>query len=356
MASFRSPAGLSTDSKGNVYVADSVNNTIRKITPAGEVSTLAGAPGVSGHADGAGASASFRGPVGLTTDSTGNVYVADSLNNTIRKITPTGQVSTLAGTAGVMGYGNFPDAVGAAAYFAIPVGLAIDSVNNVFVVDFGNIVGTTIQKITPAAMVSTLTIGANISPAGLVIDKAGNGYVSDLSSHTILKLATSGQISTLAGTAGVVGSADGAGALASFGSTFPYGGLTIDGAGNVYVADSGNNTIRKITPTGVVSTLAGTAGVKGHADGVGAQASFNDPMGLATDSAANVYVADNGNHTIRKITPAGVVSTLAGTAGVMGFTPGSLPGVLAYPAGLAISGTSLYVTTGNGVAVVKLVP
>jgi streptogramin lyase len=353
MASFNGPTGLSTDSNGNLYVADSVNNTIRKITPAGAVSTLAGAPSVSGHADGAGASASFRGPVGLTTDSTGNVYVADTFNNTIRKITLTGQVSTLAGTAGVMAYGNFPVAVGAAAYFAFPYGLASDSMDNVFVVDIGN---RPIRKITPTAVVSTVTVGANIHPTGLAIDNMGNGYVTDSSSHTIRKIAPSGEVSTLAGTAGVVGSADGTGALASFGSTPIFGGLTTDGAGNVYMADSSNNTIRKITPTGVVSTLAGTAGVTGHADGVGAAARFNGPTGLAADAAANVYVADFGNHTIRKITPAGVVSTIAGTAGVMGFTPGSLPGVLAYPLGIAISGTSLYVTMGNGVAVVRNVP
>jgi sugar lactone lactonase YvrE len=281
------------------------------------LSLFAGNMGGPGSADGTGAIARFNHPGATAIDSAGNVYVADMGSHTIRKITPTGVVSTLAGTTGVAGSADGPG-------------------------------------VTASFFFSTFWVGnGSDSASGLAIDNAGNLYVADSGNHTIRKITPAGVVSTLAGTAGVVGSADGTGSTASF--SVPSG-LAVDGMGNVYVADLGNYTIRKVTPAGVVSTLAGTAGVKGHADGVGAQASFNDPMGLATDSAANVYVADNGNHTIRKITPAGVVSTLAGTAGVMGFTPGSLPGVLAYPAGLAISGTSLYVTTGNGVAVVKLVP
>src|SRR6266508_561418 len=269
-ASFNFPNTVATDSAGNVYVGDRGNHTIRKITPAGVVSTFAGTTDVFGSVDGIGAAASFNRPRGVATDSAGNVYVADELNHTIRKITPAGVVTTLAGTAGVVGS---TDAAGAAARFN--------------------------------------------SPGGVATDSAGNVYVADTSNHTIRKVTPAGVVTTLAGTAGTPGSTDATGAAASF--NFPRDVAT-DGAGNVYVAEFGNNTIRKITPAGVVTTLAGTAGSVGSADGAGAAASFNFPSGVATDSASNVYVADTNNHTIRKITPAGVVSTLAGTAGLTGST------------------------------------
>jgi hypothetical protein len=373
--SFSRPLGVATDSTGNVYVTDSGtvthslgtysgSETIRKITPSGVVSTLAGTPWTSGSTDGTGAAAHFRSPSGVATDSAGNVYVADSGNNTIRKITPTGVVSTLAGTPGVTGSA---DGTGAAASFTGPSGVTTDSAGNVYVADIGN---STIRKITPAGVVSTLAgtpgvygsadgTGATASfyyPSGLASDSAGNIYVADAGNNTIRKIAPSGVVSTLAGSPGalvILGSSDGIGATASF--NYPSG-VASDSAGNVYVADEGNNTIRKITPTGVVSTLAGTPGAIGSADGIGAAARFAYPSGVATDSAGNVYVADTGNHTIRKITPAGVVNTVVGVAGVAGFTPGILPGALSSPRGVSISGTSLYITTYNGVAVVNNVP
>ncbi len=357
-ASFRYPYGVATDSAGNVFVADTGNYTIRKITSAGAVSTLAGTAGV-GHADGIGAAASFKIPYGVAADSAGNVYVADFGNSTIRKITPAGVVSTLAGTAGVFGS---TDATGAAASFQSPFGVAADSAGNVYVADFGN---STIRKITSAGVVSTLagTAGAFgstdatgaaasfIGPMGVATDSAGNVYVADTGNYTIRKITPAGVVSTLAGTAGVSGSTDATGAAASFSNLT---GVTTDSAGNVYVTDVG--TIRKITPAGVVSTLAGTAGVFGSTDATGAAASFSYSNGVATDSAGNVYVADTGNHTIRKITPAGVVTTVVGVAGQEEFQPGALPGALARPSGVAIRGTSLYITTKTGVAVVYNVP
>src|SRR6266508_1760997 len=324
-ASFNFPNTVATDSAGNVYVGDRGNHTIRKITPAGVVSTFAGTTDVFGSVDGIGAAASFNRPRGVATDSAGNVYVADELNHTIRKITPAGVVTTLAGTAGRVGSG---DVTGAAARFNSTVGVATDSSDNVYVADEFN---HTIRKITPAGVVSTLAgmagvigstdaAGAAASfflPRGVATDSAGNVYVADTTNHTIRKVTPPGVVPRPAGTAGTPGSTDATGAAASF--NFPRDVAT-DGAGNVYVAEFGNNTIRKITPAGVVTTLAGTAGSVGSADGAGAAASFNFPSGVATDSASNVYVADTNNSTIRKITPAGVVSTLAGTAGLTGST------------------------------------
>jgi sugar lactone lactonase YvrE len=150
-------------------------------------------------------------------------------------------------------------------------------------------------------------------PQGVTADGSGNVYVADSNNFTIRKITPAGVVTTLAGAAGASGSVDGAGAAARFNRP---SGLAVDGSGNVYVADTYNHTIRKITPAGVVSTLAGTALAYGSADGTGAAARFFYPQGVAADGSGNVYVADSNNLTIRKITPAGVVTTLAGAAGV----------------------------------------
>ena len=355
-ARFFGLGGLAADSAGNVYVADLFNYAIRKITPAGMVTTFAGTGRVRGSTDGRGAAARFNEPRGIAADSAGNVYVADMFNHTIRKVTPAGLVSTLAGTAGVEGS---TDATGTAARFTQPDRVAADSAGNIYVSE-----KSTIRKITPAGVVTTLAGTAGITgsvdgtgaaarfggTAGVATDSAGNVYVADLGNNTIRKITPAGVVSTLAGTAGVRGSTDGTGAAARFDLPFD---VATDSAGNVYVADFDNKTIRKITPAGEVTTLAGTPGVSGSTDGAGAAARFNQPEGLAVDSAGNVYVADRSSHTIRKITPAGVVSTIVGAAGQPGFAQGALPGRIGHPVGVAVSGTSLYLTLHNGVAVVR---
>jgi len=323
-ARFAYPFGVATDASGNVYVAEGVN-TIRKITPAGVVTTLAGLAASNGSNDGTGSAARFNNPEALATDSAGNVYVADTYNNTIRKITPAGVVTTLAGLAG--SHGN-ADGTGSAAQFTHPFGVATDSSGNVYVADTEN---DMIRKITPASGVTTLAgiaPGSNdgtgsaarfVKPFGLATDSSGNVYVADTYNCTIRKMTSAGVVTTLAGLAGSIGSNDGTGSAARF--NYPFGVAT-DSAGNVYVADTYNSTIRKITPAGVVTTLAGLAGSYGGIDGTGSAARFDNPNDVATDSSGNVYVADSGVQMIRKITPAGVVTTLAGD-GSQGSTDGT---------------------------------
>ena len=360
-AKFNLPLGLATDASGNLYVSDSGNQSIRKVSQIGEVTTLAGMAGEVdyGSADGTGATARFNAPRGVATDTSGNVYVADRVNHTIRKITSAGVVTTLAGSPGVAGS---TDGIGAAARFRRPYGVATDAIGNVYVAEWDNFV---VRKITPEGVVTTMAgtqgtgggsadgIGAAARfyiLSGIATDANGNVYVADNGNHNIRKITSAGVVTTLAGTAGTRGSSDGTAAAARFDSPL---GVATDASGNVYVADQNNHIIRKITPAGVVTTLAGSPGVYGSADGTGAAARFDFPRGVATDASGNVYVADTSNHTIRKITPDGVVTTLAGSAGSAGFQPGILPGILWEPSGIAIDGSKIYFSTNNGIGVIN---
>jgi streptogramin lyase len=286
---FYEPHGVAVDSTGNVYVADTYNYSIRKITPAGVITTLAGG---------------FNAPEGVAVDSTGNVYVADTGNQCIKKITPAGVVTTLAGS-GAMGYA---DLTGTAAQFNYPEGVAVDSTGNVYVADYFN---NCIRKITPAGVVSTFAgsstkgykdgIGTDAqfyAPLAVAVDSADYVYVADFANNAIRKITPAGVVTTLAG-GGTEGFANGTGMAAQF--YWPKG-VAVDSAGYVYVADTYNNRIRKISPAGVVTTLAGN-GTGGFANGTGTAAQFNWPKGVAVDSTGNVYVADTYNHAVRKLVP-----------------------------------------------------
>ncbi len=288
-ARFNRPAGLCFDSSGNLYIADSLNYTIRKIDRMGITTTLAGSPGVPGSTNGTGNAARFQRPLGVVADSSGNVYVADTDNSSIRMITSAGVVSTFAGASGTSGS---TDGIGTAARFAFPTQLAIDSANVIYVADYGN--------------------------------------------HTIRKIDTAGAVTTVAGSPGVSGSADGTGTAARF--SHPWG-VALDAVRNLYVADYENGTIRKISPAGVVTTVAGSAGISGSADGTGSAARFNFPATLGIDKRGNLFVADSSNHLVRKVTPGGVVTTIAGVAGASGFSDGVGAAVLFnYPLGTVVDG------------------
>lgn len=294
------------DASGNMYVAEFGNQIIRKITPAGVVTTFAGICGNTGSTDGTGSAARFNGPLAIDVDGSGNLFVADRNNNTIRKITPAGVVTTFAGTAGTAGD---VDATGASARFNDPRGVAIDGSGNIYVSQANG----TIRKITPSAVVTTLAGSPNnyafadgtgsaarfSVPWGIDCDALGNLYVADYNNNRIRKVNTStGAVSTLAGS-GVFGSTDGTGTAAQFG--FPMD-LTVAANGNIYVADRSNQLIRQITPAAVVTTLAGLSGSSGFADGTNTAARFNQPSGIEYSTAAGaLYVVDQSNYRIRKI-------------------------------------------------------
>jgi len=319
---FKNPIGVVMNSTGTLYVADTNNQVIRAVDSSGTATLFAGTVGVAGSANGTGSAAQFNSPQGLAIDSSGNIYVADYGNHLIRKITPSGVVTTLAGLAGSSGSTN---GTGTAARFNHPIGVAVNSAGIVYVADCDN---HQIRKITTGGVVtlfagsSTLAFGhadgtgsaaTFRTPQGVAVDSAGNLFVADTGNNTIREITAAGVTTTLAGTANTYGSTDGTGSAARF--DFPDN-IVVDGAGNVYVTDDANCTIRKITSTGVVTTLAGSAGTSGSADGTGGAATFHHPSGIAIDSSSNLYVADYDNNLIRKVTPAGVVTTFAGVTAI----------------------------------------
>lgn len=311
-ASFNSPGGVVVDHSGNVYVADTGNNVIRMIDGSGNVTTFSGSSaGIAGLIDGPNLSAEFRGPTGIAIDSSGNLYIADSGNNAIRKIS-NGSVTTIAGS--LIGNSGFADGTGTDALFSNPMGIIVDASGNIYVADTGNnrIRKIVIDPLTGISTVTTIAGGATVGstdgagssarfngPQGLVLDSSGNLYVADTGNNTIraVNLAT-GVVTTLAGSAGTSGFDDGTGSTAKFNGPT---GLAIDGSGNIYVTDTGNKEIRKVTtPGGVVTTVSGNPG-RNPGDGDPSTAGFSAPGGITIDASGNIYIVDGGNNTINKI-------------------------------------------------------
>jgi len=303
MAQFNWPTGVAIGPDWTVYVADYANHLIRKISPDGLVATLAGS-GEPGWLDGAGSVARFNGPDGITLAPSGDLYVADADNRRIRKVAPDGTVTTVAGS----GQPGARDGPAATAQFLYPTGIAVDQAGALYVADRG---GHTVRKITPRGVVSTLAgsgqpgytdgMGATAQfrdPMTVVVDRSGRLFVADSGSHTIRVITSEGRVSTVAGSP-QAGAVDGAGATARF--NWPTG-LALDQAGNLYVADSNNALIRKVSPDGQVTTLAGV-GHAGSDDGPGETAGFRFPTGVAVDRQGDVYVADSANNMIRRISP-----------------------------------------------------
>ncbi|RKR81618.1 NHL repeat-containing protein [Mucilaginibacter gracilis] len=293
-AQFNNPVGICTDAQGNMYVADSFNSVIRKITSAGVVTTFAGT-GTSGYLDGPAATAQFYSPRGVAVDAQGNVYVADLGNNMIRKITAAGVVSTLAGRYTV-GYVN---ATGTAAAFHSPTGVAVDAQGNVYVADRDNHV---IRKVTSAGVVTTLagygspgqldqtgTAAYFNTPTSLYIDAQGNLYVTDSNNYSIRKVVTS---------TGVVTTVVGNYVLKT--GVFAPSGVCMDTKGDFFISDP-TGRVFEITAANVLIQLAGSLNGVGFTDGTNASVLFNSPQGVTTDAAGNVYVTDMYNNVIRKI-------------------------------------------------------
>jgi sugar lactone lactonase YvrE len=302
-AQFNNPQGVTVDSQGNLVVSDSYNSVIRGVTSSGVVNTLAGLPGI-GYVDGPAATAQFYAPRGSAFDANGNLYVADFGNNVIRKITPAGVVSTYAGS-GTPGYrngaatsANLTSSSDSLAMFNNPQAVAVDAAGNVYVADRGNNV---IRKILPTGR--TVTLAGNKksgyldataaaayfnAPSGVAVDANGNVYVADQGNSAIRKVTSAQVVTTIAG-----------GPTQSALFNLPAG-LAMDKKGNLFIADEGGR-IFEYTSANVLYQLAGSLNVSGFVDGPGTSALFNNPQGIAIDANGAIYVADQYNNCIRKI-------------------------------------------------------
>lgn len=317
-AQFNQPYGVAVDAQGTAYVADRQNHLIRKITAAGVVTTFAGTGTASYSDNNTGTLAGFDLPHNVLLMPQGNLLVADTGNGCIRQITPTGVVSTFAGT-GVSGYLDGPIF---SARFAGPIGLAQDAAGNVYVADADNF---RIRRIDPAGNVTTIA-GSGVrghldgpaatarffEPQGIAVDAAGNLFIADRAGNRIRKLTPAGVVSTYAGAA-TAGYVDGLAATARFNAPI---GVAVDGGGDVYVMDRDNQRLRRIEAgTGLVSTVAGAGGV-GNADGPALTARFSSPRGI-TSRGGSIYVADLGNHRIRRVTGLPLNATAAAASSLL---------------------------------------
>ena len=315
-AAFQNPYGVAIISDGRIVVADTYNHCIRLVTAQGAVTTLAGTD-TSGYADGAGAAARFHHPFGVAVLPNGNIAVTDYNNNRIRIVTLDGVVNTLAGDGGSCG---FADGTGISAKFCYPYGVAVLPNNDIVVTDIG---GNRIRKVTPGGVVSTLAGSGSIGfadgtttnaifryPSGIAVLSNGDVVVADSGNHCI-RLVSNGFVSTLAGSCGSSGYVDGAVQTARFNN--PYGVAVLPN-GDVAVADFLNNRIRIVAHNGTVTTLAGSSDfyASPFADGTSETAKFNGPHGVAILANGSIVVADRENHRIRLVAPSGAVTTLAG--------------------------------------------
>jgi trimeric autotransporter adhesin len=335
------PVGMAVDTSGDLYIADSANNAIREITVDGNIHTIAGLgptqPGFSGDTTAA-VGANLNGPLDVTVDSKNNVYIADTNNANVRMITAsTGIINTIAGSTAIVSgavvvafayAGDGGTAITAS--LAGPAGVAIDSSGNIYIATYAD---NRIRKVDSKGNISTFAGnsgygfagdgGAALSsqlsaPRGICVDSAGNLYLADRWNNRIRKIAGT-TISTIAGNG--QGNFGGDGGLATSAQLSYPDGIAVDKAGNVYFSDLLNNRVRMVTPTGAISTFAGS-GIPGFGGdgGAAASAQLNQPAGLAIDSSGSLYIADSNNAVIRKVTPQGVISTVAGTGGTEGYS------------------------------------
>lgn len=319
---FNEPYGITADKNGNIFVADRLNNVIRKITPAGVATVFAGS-GIAGSTDGTATTSSFNEPWAIANDTLGNLYVADTKSYKIRKIDASGNVTTIAGT-GVFGTTNGPANV---SRFGFSSGIAVTKDGfTIYVVDYNTHVIRKIEN----GIVSNLAgivyiVGSNDGagatatfnhPHSIEIDNSGNLLVSDSWNNTLRKITPLGNVSTFAGN-GLVGGIDGPTTTCSF--NYPWD-ITVDTLGNIFVLDGYNFTVRKISSANIVTTYVGTALALGSADGVGSAARFNNPAGMVYNRADKaIYIADTKNHTIRKVSntsPIVINLTLSGNSTV----------------------------------------
>ncbi|MBI4404879.1 MAG: SMP-30/gluconolactonase/LRE family protein [Deltaproteobacteria bacterium] len=372
-AMLNSPSGISVDSSGNLYINDKNNHRIRKMESSSHnISTYAGngTYGFSGDG-GLATKATLYSPSGIHIDSSGNIYVADTSNHRIRKVDAGGIIATVAGN-GLVGYSG--DGMATNVKLSSPSGIAGDSSGNFYIADSGN---HRVRKVDVNGKLTTVAgngaggysgdggVGSAAqinSPSAIALDRSGNLFIADKSNHAIRKLDASGNISTFAGATNSNGSPvsgySGDGGVAIGAQLNSPSGVAVDSSGNVYIADTGNHRLRRVDTNGKISTVAGYS-VPGSAGDGGAAiaAQLNSPSGVALDDAGNIYIADSSNHLIRKIDANGMISTVAGNITSTLSSDGGLATVsqLSYPTSVAVDGAgNLYIADKNSLRIRKV--
>ena len=327
-AQLRSPQDVTVDAAGNLYIADTGNHHIRRVDPSGIISVIAGI-GEEGYTGDGGPAidARLQYPAGVTVDAEGNLFFSESFENSIRRVDPSGIITTIAGT-GERGFaGDGGPAV--EAQLASPRGVAVDAAGNLFIADSGN---HRIRKVDPSGVIATVAgtgiyepgvggfdgdggpaVEAQLGvPSGVAVDVDGNLFIAVITFSNIRRVDPSGNITTIAGVGRWGFSGDDGPAVEAHLSG--PGDLALDAAGNLFIADAGNNRIRRVDSSGIITTIAGT-GERGFSGdgGPAVAAQLDDPRGVAVDAAGNLYIADHDNHRIRKVDPSGTITTIAGT-------------------------------------------
>jgi uncharacterized protein (TIGR03437 family) len=368
-AGLNKPIGVAVDAAGSLYIVDADNARIRKVPRGGIITTVAG-NGIAGYSGDGGpaVSASLYYPPAVAADPSGSLYIADEYNHRIRRVSPIGIITTVAGngTAAFSGDGG----PAADASFNSPHGVALDAAGDVYVTDSASrrirrfIEGGTISSIAGNGLFKTPTDGVPgtasflSTPAGIGLDRAGNLYIADLRNQRIRKLTPTGIITTVAGN-GIAGfSGDGGPATAASLRLDVTSGVAVDEGGNLCIADTGNSRIRKVDPAGIITTFAGGGGSLGDG-GPATRAAFNGPFGVAVDATGNLYITDWGNNRIRKVSPGGIISTVVGN-GIPGFSGdggSATTASLNYPRGVAVdSAGNIYIADTSNNRIRKVDP
>ena len=363
------PTGVAVDVEGNLYIADQYNNRIRRVDSTGTITTIAGTGERRFGGDGGPAiRAQLDAPSGVAVDGEGNLYIADASNHRIRKVDSIGTITTIAGT-GEQGFGGNGGSASQAHLF-FPTGVAVDGAGNLYIADVGN---HRIRKVDSTGTITTIAgtgergfggpggpaVQAQLdAPSGVAVDEAGNLYIADQYNHRIRRVDSTGTITTIAGTEERGFSGDGGPAIQAR-LSLPYS-VAVDSAGNLYIADVGNHRIRRVDSTGTITTIAGTGELGLGGDGGPAiQAQLGDPTGVAVDSAGNLYIADQYNNRIRRVDSTGTITTIAGT-GERGFSGDDGPAIQAQlddPTGVAVDGAgNLYIADASNHRIRLLTP
>jgi len=369
-ASLTYPVGVAVDAAGNLYIAESVGNRIRKVSPGGIITTVAGngTQGFSGD-DGPATSASLYSPAGVAVDAAGNVYIADTYNTRIRKVSPDGIITTAAGRGGYKFAGD--DGLATNASLNQPWGVAVDAADNLYISDWNN---HRIRMVSPSGIITTVAgngasgfagddgpaIDASLYPEGVAVDAAGNLYIADTSNRRVRRVSSSGAITTVAGKGTQGSSGDGGPATAA--SLYSPAGLALDATGNLYIADSYGARIRMVSAGGIITTVAGAPWngpyTFGGDGGPATSALLHSPGGVAVDAAGNLYIADTLNYRVRMVNPSGVIATVAGNGGTASAGDGrQAVSASLMPAGVALDAAgNLYIADTNDARVRKVNP